>query len=366
MMDIDKHEITIRELVDSFEDNAENGVRAYGGKLDIRPPYQREFVYGDKERAKVIETVLKNYPLNTMYWAKCKDGTFEIIDGQQRTLSICQFVNNEFTCNLRNFKSLQEDEQEKLLDYKLFIYVCDGGDKEKLDWFETINIAGKVLSPQELRNATFHGPWVTSAKFYFSKTNCAAYNIGSKYLNGEMKRQAYLETAIKWVSGAKKDDEIREYMAQHVDDPDAQPLFSYFRNVIEWVQAKFPKYRKEMKSVPWGPLFNAFGQRTDFDANKLEEQVAKLMADSDVQKKSGIYEYVFDGDERHLGIREFDNNIKRVIYERQNGNCIKCGKHFEIEQMHGDHITPWAKGGHTVIENCQMLCADCNRRKSDK
>jgi uncharacterized protein with ParB-like and HNH nuclease domain len=109
-MDIFKHEITIRELVEGFVDNAEKGVRAYAGKLDIRPPYQREFVYGEKERAKVIETVMKNYPLNTMYWAKCKDGNFEIIDGQQRTLSICQYVNNEFSFNLRTFKSLQEDE----------------------------------------------------------------------------------------------------------------------------------------------------------------------------------------------------------------------------------------------------------------
>jgi hypothetical protein len=364
-MDIFKHEITIRELVEGFVDNAEKGVRAYAGKLDIRPPYQREFVYGEKERAKVIETVMKNYPLNTMYWAKCKDGNFEIIDGQQRTLSICQYVNNEFSFNLRTFKSLQEDEKKKLLDYKLFVYVCDGGDKEKLDWFETINIAGKVLTPQELRNATFHGSWVTSAKFYFSKTNCAAYNIGSKYLNGEMKRQAYLETAIKWICGAKDDDGIREYMAQHVDDPDAQPLFSYFQNVIEWVKAKFPKYRKEMKGVPWGPLFKKFGQRTDLDSAKLEKLVAKYMVDSDVQKKSGIYEYVLDGDERHLDIREFDDNIKREVYEKQNGICKKCGKHFEIEQMHADHINPWSKGGRTIAENCQMLCADCNRRKSN-
>lgn len=154
-------------------------------------------------------------------------------------------------------------------------------------------------------------------------------------------------------------------MAQHVDDPDAQPLFSYFQNVIEWVKAKFPKYRKEMKGVPWGPLFKKFGQRTDLDSAKLEKLVAKYMVDSDVQKKSGIYEYVLDGDERHLDIREFDDNIKREVYEKQNGICKKCGKHFEIEQMHADHINPWSKGGRTIAENCQMLCADCNRRKSN-
>ena len=152
---------------------------------------------------------------------------------------------------------------------------------------------------------------------------------------------------------------------EYSDDSDAQPLFSYFRNVIEWVQAKFPNYRKEMKGVPWGPLFNKFGQKTNLDSIKLEKDVSALMADSDVQKKSGIYEFVFDGDERHLNIREFDDNIKREVYERQKGFCIKCQKLFEIEEMHGDHIKPWSKGGRTIAENCQMLCADCNRRKSD-
>jgi protein containing DUF262 len=129
-MDITPVEITIRDLVNDFEDNAENGVRAYGKKLDIRPPYQREFVYNDKQRAKVIETVTKGYPLNTMYWAKRKDGTYEIIDGQQRTLSICQYVNNEFSFNFKTFKSLQEIEKKGILDYKLSVYICDGDDKE--------------------------------------------------------------------------------------------------------------------------------------------------------------------------------------------------------------------------------------------
>lgn len=364
-MEINKLDITIGELVKGFTDNAEQGVRAYDGNLDIRPPYQREFVYNDKQRAKVIETVIKGYPLNTMYWAKRKDGTFEIIDGQQRTLSICQYINNYFSYDLRTYKSLRDEEKQKILDYKLFVYVCDGGDKEKLDWFETINIAGAELTAQELRNAVYSGQWVTDAKFYFSKTNCAAYNIGSKYLSGEMKRQAYLETAIKWISGAKNDDEIREYMANHIDDENAKPLFEFFQSVIEWVKLTFPKYRKEMKTVQWGFLYKKFKDAV-LDADKLESKISGLMKDSDVQKKSGIYPYVLDGDERHLGIRTFDDNTKREVYEDQNGICKICGEHFEIEQMEADHITPWCQGGHTVKENCQMLCKSCNREKSGK
>ncbi|MBL7650434.1 MAG: DUF262 domain-containing protein, partial [Candidatus Hydrogenedentes bacterium] len=80
------HKITVEQLTDGFLDNAEAGVVAYGGKLDIRPPYQREFIYKDKQRNAVVETVRKDFPLNVMYWAVRKDGGYEVIDGQQRTL----------------------------------------------------------------------------------------------------------------------------------------------------------------------------------------------------------------------------------------------------------------------------------------
>ena len=371
-MDITPVEITVRDLVKDFEDNAENGVRAYGKKLDIRPPYQREFVYNDKQRAKVIETVTKGYPLNTMYWAKRKDGTYEIIDGQQRTLSICQYVNNEFTFNYKNFKTLQESEKEKLLNYKLSVYICDGDDTEQLDWFETINIAGAELTKQELRNAVYSGIWVTDAKRLFSKTNCAAYNIGSKYVSGELNRQAYLETAIKWISGAKNDGEIREYMANHVDDENAQPLFDYFSDVINWVKKLFPTYRKQMKSIDWGILYKLYGSSSAFTAEELEIEVSKLMQDTDeVQDQKGIYWYVFDHDKHHLNLRQFSDHQKTIMYERQNGICPMCkgtaneNKKWDISEMDGDHIISWSKGGKTVLENGQMLCRKHNHEKSD-
>ena len=98
-MEIKLNEITVRELVEQYHDDGEGGVRGYGGRLDIRPPYQREFVYGDRERKAVIETVLQGFPLNVMYWSERKDGTYEIIDGQQRTISIAQYVKSDFSVN---------------------------------------------------------------------------------------------------------------------------------------------------------------------------------------------------------------------------------------------------------------------------
>ncbi len=199
-MKIELKEITIRDLINGYEDNQEEGVVAFNGKLDVRPPYQREFIYKDKQREAVINTITKDFPLNVMYWAVREDGSFEIIDGQQRTISICQYVYNEFSYKERLFNNLQKDEKEQILNYKLMVYFCEGTDSEKLDWFETINIAGEQLTKQELRNAVYSGSWVTDAKKKFSKNGCPAYQIASDYLNGSAIRQDYLETAIKWFS----------------------------------------------------------------------------------------------------------------------------------------------------------------------
>ncbi|MBO7506807.1 MAG: DUF262 domain-containing protein [Paludibacteraceae bacterium] len=360
-MEIKLHKITVRDLTNGYADNAEQGVKAFGGKLDVRPPYQREFVYGDKQRAAVIDTLTQGFPLNVMYWATRDDGTFEIIDGQQRTISICQYVNGDFAYLFKYFHNLQEDEKEQILNYELQVYICSGTDSEKLKWFETINIAGEKLTEQELRNAVYAGSWVSDAKRYFSKNNCAAYGLASKYVSGSPIRQDYLETAIRWISKGN----IEVYMGNHQHDPNAVALWNHFSSVINWVKALFPKYRKEMKGVDWGTLYEKFKEQS-LDATALEEKVTKLMMDSDVQKKSGIYAYVLDGDEHHLGIRAFDDNTKREVYERQQGICKICGKHFDIEQMEADHITPWKEGGRTIAENCQMLCRECNRRKSAK
>ena len=361
-MNIELKEITIQELSEGFQDNNENGVVGFGGKLDIRPPYQREFIYKDKQRDAVINTITKNFPLNVMYWAVREDGTFEVIDGQQRTISICQYVDGEFAFQNRYFHNLKADEKEQILNYKLMVYVCSGTESEKLEWFKTINIAGEKLTEQELRNAVYTGSWVSDAKRYFSKSGCVAYNIGSDYLNGSPIRQEFLETAIDWISEGK----IENYMATHQHDPNATALWLYFQSVITWVNATFTVKRKKfMKGIQWGLFYNKY-KDVVFDTKAIEEETARLIADDEVEKKSGIYAYILTKDERYLGIRTFSDSVKQKVYENQKGICPICKNHFDISEMEGDHITPWVEGGKTIEENCQMLCKDDNRRKSSK
>ena len=358
-MNIQLQQITIRELAEGFIDDAEGGVRGYGGRLNIRPAYQREFVYKDKQRDAVINTVRKGFPLNVLYWAVNEDGSFEVLDGQQRSISICQYVDNQFSINGLSFNNLTDDQQAQILDYPLMVYFCEGLPSEKLDWFKTINIAGEKLFEQELRNAIYTGPWLTEAKKYFSKTNCPAYAIGHKLLNGSPIRQDYLETALEWINGG----DVVGYMSAHQHDPNANELWLYFKSVIDWANVLFPNYRKEMKGVAWGLLYNAH-KADALDAKKLEAEVARLMQDEDVTRKAGIYEYVLSGNERALSLRAFSDKQKREAYERQQGICPKCGKEFDISEMEADHIDPWHSGGQTIAANCQMLCKADNRRKS--
>ncbi len=368
-MKIDLHKITIRKVIVGYKDSAEEGVVAYDGKLDIRPKYQREFVYKEKQRNAVIETIKNSFPLNVMYWMIREDGGYEVLDGQQRTISIGQYVTGDFSLNDRFFHNLTKEEQDKILDYELMIYLCEGTDKERIDWFTVINTYGEKVNEQEIRNAVYTGPWLSDAKLKFSKSNCAAYllaNDGGQLVNGSPIRQEYLEAALSWINDGK----IEDYMAKHQHNKNADELWEYFQDVIAWTREIFPHYRREMSNVPWGELYNQFKSKK-FDSKKLEKEITELMQDEDVTKKSGIYEYVLTRNEKFLNIRAFTDKMKREAYERQKGICPHCKgenkkKKWEIQEMEADHITPWHEGGKTTAENCQMLCREHNRTKSGK
>lgn len=388
-MKIELERIKVRDLVEDYQDDDELGVRAYDGKLDVRPPYQREFVYKDKQRNAVIETIRKDFPLNVMYWAVNldeagePDGTFEVIDGQQRTISICQYVEGDFSIDIGGhqlgFINLQDDQREQILNYEVMIYLCEGTDSEKLDWFRTINIAGEKLTDQELRNAVYHGSWVSAAKKYFSKNGCPAYAIASDYVSDSPIRQELLETAIEWINDGKVD----EYMRDHQHDTNANDLWLYFKGVVDWVAATFPKKSKYMKSVKWGPLHKTYRDIKQ-DSVKLDTRIAELMADVQVKRKPGVYEYVLGGetDTKLLEVRVFDDRTILAKYAEQTkdaeakaiSNCPMCAggtnnnkdRIWQIEGMDADHVTAWSKGGATDISNCQMLCVPHNRSKGNR
>ena len=215
MMTIKQIEVTVGEITRGYMNNDEQGVRGYDGLLDIRPPYQREFIYSEKEQQAVITTVLRGYPLNVMYWVRRSDDAecpYEVMDGQQRTLSLCEYVAGKYSYDFKNFFNQPEDVQRRILDYRLTIYVCEGEASEKLEWFKTINIAGKALNEQEINNAIYAGPFVSDAKRHFSKRNCGAERLSKDLVNGAANRQDFFRTALQWMA----DHETRQGKRQTI------------------------------------------------------------------------------------------------------------------------------------------------------
>lgn len=374
MMTIKQIEVTVGDIARGYINSEEQGVRGYGGQLDIRPPYQREFIYNENEQQAVISTVLKGYPLNVMYWVRRSEDAecpYEVMDGQQRTLSLCEYVDGKFAYDFKNFFNQPADIQKLILDYPLTIYLCEGEPSEKLEWFKTINIAGKPLNEQEINNAVYAGPFVTDAKRHFSKSNCGAYRLGKDLVNGTPIRQEFLKKALEWMAEHEtregKPQSVVGYMAEHQHDPNANNLWTYFQNVLNWTITNFDlkKFKKIMKGLNWALYYDKY-HSTTLDTADLASRISKLILDSDVQKQMGIIPYVLTGDERHLDLRSFPEDIKLAVWEKQHHICPSCQKEFDYEFMEGDHITPWREGGRTVIENCQMLCRECNRRKGGR
>lgn len=387
--------ITIRDLVDGYSDMGQGGVVALGGRLNVRPAYQRAFVYEPADRDRVMTSVYNGLPLNSMYWAKNPDGSFEVIDGQQRIISICQYLTNNdgngnpiainFNKKLNQlFGGLAQEKQKEILDYRLQVFVCDGTDDEKLEWFHTINIAGKQMTDQELLNANYTGKWLSDAKARFSKKiNNPAINLAF-YDNDERKtllaqngvdanRQELLETVLRWITGSAKADydsekhcwpSVAEYMALHRADDTADDLWQYYENVVRWVKNTFPHYRRDMKGLEWGLMYNKYAENV-YDPNALEAELTRLYEifddDPDGLKKSGFFEYVLSGDRTMIWHRAFSVRQQKIAYNEQSQCCGgRCGRKLPFDKLEAHHKIAFADGGETRIENCLMLCHDCH------
>src|SRR5574344_473870 len=246
MKTILRTDISVEDLCKDFSYNELEGKGLYGlgGKLTIQPEYQRNYIYADgKKDVEVIRSILKGYPLGLIYFTQIEDEKYEVLDGQQRITSIGRFVTDKFAIMDKGnmpqyFSGMAVDLQKKILQTKLLIYICEGTESEIKEWFKTINIAGVPLVEQELRNAIYSGKFVTLAKAEFSNSNNANVQMWSSYIKGDVKRQAFLECALNWVS-ASKGYSIDEYMCMHRTDENITELKLYFNEVINWVSRVF-------------------------------------------------------------------------------------------------------------------------------
>lgn len=382
-----KTDLTVGDIREGFVYNEYEGKGLFGwsGKLTIQPEYQRNYIYAkEKKEAAVIDSLLKGYPLGLLYFVKTGENTYEVLDGQQRITSFGRYITHKFALKDENgmeqyFDGLPLDKQEKILNSKLTIYICEGEESEIKEWFKTINIAGIPLNNQELLNAIYSGPFVTLAKEEFSNSQNAYIQKWSAYIKAEVLRQGFLEKALEWVSKGN----IDAYMSLHRKDNNINELKTYFNTVIDWVSTTFIDVIPEMRGLEWGRLYETYHKKS-YNPSNVSEILNKLYYDEQVKNKKGICEYILGGcvDTKLLEIRVFDDMTKKIVYNKQTieakekgvSNCPLCAvgnnsnktRIWELKEMDADHVTAWSKGGATDINNCEMLCSTHNKSKGNK
>ena len=377
---------TVKDICEGFVYNELEGKGLFGmnGKLTIQPEYQRNYIYADgKKDVAVIDSILKGYPIGLIYFNRLDDGQLEILDGQQRITSLGRFITSRFAIVdngiQQYFRGIAKDKQDKILNTKLLIYVCEGSETEIKEWFKTINIAGIPLNNQEVLNAIYSGPFVTLAKEEFSNSQNSNIAKWSSYIKAVVNRQEYLERALDWVSKGN----IEHYMSLHRYDDNINELKTYFNSVIDWVDSIFLNVYTEMQTIEWGRLYEQY-HKQPYNPEEVSKKAAELYENEYVKNKKGIFEYILGGsnDSKLLEIRIFEERDKKTVYERQTkeaqekgiSNCPLCAlgndnnktRIWKLNEMDADHVTAWSKGGATDISNCQMLCKTHNRAKGNK
>jgi hypothetical protein len=386
-MNTELHHYTVEQICEGFFYNEaeEKGLFGLAGSLTIQPEYQRSYLYNDGKRdVMVIESLLAGYPLGLIYFNVVEDGSFEVLDGQQRITSFGRYVTNKFAVKDEHgveqyFSGLAEDKQDLILNSDILVYHCSGKESEIKAWFKTINITGIELKEQEFLNAAFSGPFVTAGKEWFSNSQNANVQMWEKFISGSAKRQDFWERALDWVSKGNIDN----YMTLHRRDKNINEVKTYFDAVIAWASNIFTNIEKEMKGLAWGRLYETYHKKS-YDSKKVGARVTALLEDPYVLDKKGVFEYILGGEKDTvlLNVRLFDEATKRAAYNKQTkvstqsgiSNCPLCAigdnankaKIWKITEMEADHVEPWSGGGATAASNCEMLCVTHNRAKGNR
>ena len=399
--------LKISELVEGYENNSETegGVSSMKGRLNIRPRYQRAYIADltPNWRENLINSILCGFPINRVYIGLSSIATgsifedmLEMLDGQQRTITICDFHEGKFAIKyngmLAHFDNLPPEIQQRFLDYELDVTYCKGTESARIAWFKRINQPNSILVPQELRNATYVGEWLEHLKKYFcscsasarkqitdkSEKYCASYYAKSR----KIERCEYLETALDWISyyeypemrKASADDRICRYMAEHQNIEPNDDVINHYKAVIDWANATFlnngkkvQKYPQSFAGVDWGRLYAEYGNNA-YDTVYVTNRIAELLAIQDeFTTPAGLYEWILRGEKREdralMSPRTFKPETRAKQFRAQGGEDPISGEKFEDEsQMEAHHIIPWTEGGTTDITNCVLLSPETHKR----
>jgi hypothetical protein len=288
------------------------------GRLELRPPFQRKPVWGDKQRNFLIESILMDIPIPEVYvqvtTSESGVENFGVVDGQQRLRTILQFVGlereedredkedrNAFQLDslpkASRFKAvvfgqMPSDQRKNFYNYEICCrYLITEDQKEVEDVFKRLNKYTLPLKAQELRNATYHGPFAKLSEKLADNEYWAVNRIVSP---AAIRRMADIEMMSDLLIGLQHgpqggsgkiiDDYYEQYEQYEEEFPDQSRITKLFENTLTTIQRLFPQLSDAGR---WGnradfySLFTALGN--SIEHRKLLRKSEKQLAEKFVE-----------------------------------------------------------------------------------
>ena len=384
------------------------------GDIIPQPDYQRDYIMDDKKASKLIESVLLQIPIPTVYLCEEKDGTFSIIDGQQRLTSFVKFLKNEIELkgleeyseyNGKKFIDLDKNIQRLIKSTTINCIVIQKESQElKYEIFSRLNQGSTSLKPQELRNCIYRG------SFNNMLEDIAANNKNLAYLVGDNnKRKNYQEYILRYFAlknfqeySSSISRTLNLYMEKHKNDS-AEIIKQYKReydsniDIIRQILGQtafcgYDRIKSKIMNKFSGSVYDSiivgFSMFNNHDlmsySDSIRESINNMkMNDEEYQEYTyaatgskarvigriiKVYELLSNiiGKKGDYGVeRNFSRNIKEELWH-EGYVCPYCNNIIlNIDDAEVDHIEAFSSGGKTIKENAQLLHRHCNREKHD-
>ena len=343
------------------------------GKIISDIDLQRDIIYDADKQSLVIDSLLNGVPLPAFYFWGNDDGILEVLDGKQRIEAIKRFRQNDLPCDGKIWKEYSPDIQKQFNDTQLSVIICEGEEHLKREIFRRINTLGVPLSAYEVLNGLYHGEYLEELSDYANlPTVCGV--IGN---NSRGRNQMHILKWLMVLDGKKPTgDCITDYVKEKQDTTfsyDKNRLHPYFKFVKDvftdygLCDTYFQLALKHIKEIAiWrenkdeiNRMIKAFKKSDDW----------KLIADKTAEIEDRIIAII--GNVTLDPKRLFTPDDKAELLAQETKvegkfRCAGCHQLFFDSELTVDHITPWSKGGRTVLSNAQLLCRVCNSSKGNK
>ncbi len=384
------------------------------GDIISQPDYQRDYIMDEKKASKLIESVLLQIPIPTVYLCEENDSTLSIIDGQQRLTSFVKFLKNEFELknleeytefNGKKFADLDKSVQRTIKNTSIHSIVIKRESQElKYEIFSRLNQGSTSLKPQELRNCIYRGSFNNMLEEIASNNKTLKFLVGT-----ENKRKNYQENILRYFAlknfqeySSSISRTLNLFMQKHQNDSEGE-IEKYkkdFNSKIDIIKQVLGadaffgydrakgKMMNKFSGSTYDSIIIGFSMFNNHDimvnADTIRNRIKELkMNDSEYQNYTyaatgskirvigrimKIYDLLSEiiGKKGDYGVeRIFSKETKEELWH--NGYiCLYCGNEIlSIDDAEVDHIEAFISGGETVIENAQLLHRHCNREKHD-